>query len=54
VAIPWDQLCAKSPKVRTAWAVGVQRAAGHVGFQSFSQPAAVVVQPAGFGLFVFE
>ena len=54
IAIPWNQLAKKTPQAKDAWAIGVQRAAGHVGFQSFSQPAAVEVRPEGFGLLVFE
>lgn len=54
IAIPWNQLALKTPQAKDAWAIGVQRAAGHVGFQSFTQPAAVRVRPEGFGLLVFE
>lgn len=54
VAIPWDQLALRAPRAKDAWAIGVQRAAGHAGFQSFSQPATVAVRPEGFGLLIFE
>jgi photosystem II stability/assembly factor-like uncharacterized protein len=54
VAVPWNQLAFKTPQIKDAWAIGVQRAAGHVGFQSFSKPAAVEVRPEGFGLMIFE
>ncbi len=54
IAISCDQIALKKPQAKEAWAIGIQRAAGHVGFQSFSQPAAVEVRPEGFGLLVFE
>jgi len=54
IAIPWNQLALKAPQAKDAWAIGVQRAAGHVGFQSFTNPAAVRVRPEGFGLLSFE
>ncbi len=54
IAVPLTQLAPQLPKVKDAWAVGIQRIVPNVGFQSASQPASVVVRPEGFGLLVFE
>jgi len=53
-AIPLDQLAPKAPTSRDVWAVGVQRTVPGVGFQSWTQPAAVKVKPQGFGYLVFD
>lgn len=59
VAIPWDQLVAKSPVGGTAvrhepWAVNIQRTVPGVGFQCWSSPASVAIQPEGLGLLMFD
>ena len=54
IAIAHRQIAWQSPKVRDAWAVGIQRIIPNVGFQSATQPADVQVRPEGFGLLVFE
>ncbi len=53
-AIPWVELVAASPPPDATWAVGLQRTIPTVGFQSWSTPAAVSVQPEGFGLMIFR
>jgi len=53
-AIPLEQLTGRLPKPGDVWAIGIQRVAPGAGFQSWTTPAAVVVQPEGFGYMVFE
>lgn len=53
-ALPWEALCEHPPDEQTTWAVGLQRIVPGAGFQSWSQPAAPGVQPAGFGLLRFR
>jgi photosystem II stability/assembly factor-like uncharacterized protein len=53
-AVPLDQLTGQYPQSRSAWGLGVQRIAPGVGFQSWTEPAAVEVLPEGFGLLLFE
>lgn len=53
-AIPWDQLTADPPQPRDAWAIGAQRIAPGVGFQSWNKPAAPEVLLQGMGLLIFE
>lgn len=53
-AIAWEELAARSPQPREAWAVGVQRTAPGVGFQSWTTPASVAGEGAGFGIVWFD
>jgi len=53
-AIPLDQLTGRPPKPHDTWAIGIQRIVPGVGFQSWTNPAAVIVKPEGFGYLVFE
>lgn len=53
-AIPMKELTGQSPKPREVWAIGLQRVAPGVGFQSWNKPAAVDVLPDGFGHLEFE
>lgn len=53
-AVPLEEITGQFPAPRNVWAVGVQRIVPGVGFQSFSQPAAVELQPEGFGYLLFE
>ncbi len=53
-AIPLDQLTGDFPASRAVWAVGIQRIVPGVGFQSWTQPAAIDVLPEGFGWLMFE
>jgi photosystem II stability/assembly factor-like uncharacterized protein len=53
-AIPMAELTGRPPQPRDIWAVGVQRVAPDVGFQSWTTPAAVTVLPDGFGHLVFQ
>ena len=53
-AIPLKELLANPPPPGSTWAVGVQRVAPGVGFQSWTTPAAVTVLPDGFGFLMFE
>ena len=52
-AIVLSDLLPASPD-KSTWAVGVQRIVPRVGFQSWSQPAAVRSRPEGFGYLLFE
>ncbi len=53
-AIPLDQLTGAYPGSRAVWAVGIQRIVPGVGFQSWTQPAAIDVLPEGFGWLMFD
>jgi photosystem II stability/assembly factor-like uncharacterized protein/TolA-binding protein len=53
-AIPLAELTGQPPRPHETWAIGVQRVVPGVGFQSWSNPAAVSVLPEGFGHLVFE
>ncbi len=53
-AIPMKELTGQSPQSREVWAIGLQRVAPGVGFQSWNKPAAVDVLPDGFGHLEFE
>jgi tetratricopeptide (TPR) repeat protein len=53
-AIPLVELVSVSPTPGTTWAIGIQRTAPNIGFQSWSAPAAVRVLPEGFGQLVFR
>jgi photosystem II stability/assembly factor-like uncharacterized protein len=53
-AIPLAELGAAIVPGKTVWAVGVQRTAPGVGFQSWTTPAAPQVVPEGFGWVGFE
>ena len=53
-AIPLGQLTSHLPAAGTVWAVGVQRTAPGVGFQSWTAPAATRIAPEGFGYLIFE
>ena len=53
-AIPLEELAPHAPKQGHAWAIGVQRIVPGVGFQSWTQPAAVNPRGEGFGLLIFN
>ena len=53
-AIPLAELVARPPPPGSTWAVGIQRVAPGVGFQSWTTPAAISVLPDGFGYLVFR
>jgi hypothetical protein len=53
-AIPLAELIDHTPGNRDVWAVGLQRTVPGVGFQSWSEPAAVRGLPEGFGLLMFR
>jgi photosystem II stability/assembly factor-like uncharacterized protein len=53
-AIPREELTGRPLQPHDTWAVGIQRTAPGVGFQSWSTPAAVSVLPDGFGYLVFQ
>lgn len=53
-AIPLNELTNTMPHSGAAWAIGLQRTVGGVGFQSWNTPAAVDVMPEGFGYLVFD
>jgi photosystem II stability/assembly factor-like uncharacterized protein/LmbE family N-acetylglucosaminyl deacetylase len=54
IAIPWSELCGERPRSGDTWALGVQRVAPTIGFQSWTAPAGVRVRPEGFGHLTFE
>jgi photosystem II stability/assembly factor-like uncharacterized protein len=53
-AIPMAELCEPPPSPESMWAVGIQRVAPGMGFQSATLPASPETQPEGFGLLRFE
>jgi len=53
-AIGLDQLTGRYPRAGDVWALGAQRVAPGVGFQSWSTPASTDVLPEGFGYLIFE
>jgi hypothetical protein len=53
-AIPLSELSGQPTIAKTAWAVGIQRVAPGVGFQSWTSPAASEIKPEGFGLLIFQ
>jgi hypothetical protein len=53
-AIPLKELVDRPPPPGGTWAIGIQRVAPGVGFQSWTTPAAVSVLPDGFGYLVFQ
>ncbi len=53
-AIPLAELVDHPPQPGDVWAVGIQRVAPGVGFQSWTEPAAVEPLPDGFGYLRFE
>jgi len=53
-AIPLEELAPQPPQQGHAWAIGVQRIVPDAGFQSWTQPAAVVPRGEGFGLLIFN
>ena len=53
-AIPLAELVGRPPPPGSTWAVGIQRVAPGVGFQSWTTPAAISVLPDGFGYLVFR
>ena len=53
-AISWKDLTPGKPGPPSVWAMGIQRVVPHVGFQSWSKPAAVRVMPQGFGYLLFR
>jgi photosystem II stability/assembly factor-like uncharacterized protein len=54
VAIPLDELVGERPGPKTVWAIGAQRIAPGVGFQSWTLPASLAGEAEGFGLLIFE
>ena len=53
-AIPLDELTSQPPRPGGVWSIGLQRVVPGVGFQAWSQPAAVAVAPEGFGYLLFR
>lgn len=53
-AIPLAELTPQPPTERDVWAVGVQRTVPGMGFQSWTQPAALVPRGEGFGFLMFD
>ncbi|MEN6406903.1 MAG: YCF48-related protein [Thermoguttaceae bacterium] len=54
-AIPLAELTGQRPKPGESWAIGLQRIAPGIGFQSWTTPAAVAPPlPDGFGYLVFQ
>ncbi len=53
-AIPLAELTGEPITPRTVWAIGIQRTVPGVGFQSWTQPAAILPRPEGFGWLMFE
>jgi len=53
-ALPWSELTGTPPRSRSTWALGVQRTVPGTGFQSWTQPAAPLVIPQGFGYLIFD
>ncbi|MGE0607538.1 MAG: YCF48-related protein [Pirellulales bacterium] len=53
-AIPLIELTGQKPTHHSAWSVGVQRIVPGVGFQSWTTPAGIEVQPQGFGYLLFD
>ncbi len=53
-AIPLAELVGRAPQPKEVWAVGIQRVAPGVGFQSWTTPAAITVLPDGFGYLQFQ
>jgi hypothetical protein len=54
MAIPWEEITPHPPTRNTVWGVGVQRVVPGVGFQSWTEPAAVRIIPEAFGYVKFE
>jgi hypothetical protein len=53
-AIALEELTPRPPREGDVWALGIQRVVPAVGFQSWSQPAAVDGIPEGFGYLLFR
>lgn len=53
-AIAFAELTSRPPQSGHIWALGLQRTVPGVGFQSWTQPAAIHVVPEGFGYLVFQ
>ena len=53
-AIPMAELVSEPLHGGTVWALGVQRTVPGVGFQSWTEPAAVEIIPEGFGLLLLQ
>ena len=53
-AISLEQLTGRAPRPGDVWALGLQRIVPGVGLQSWTNPAAVKVQPEGFGYLLFQ
>ncbi|MEQ8786850.1 MAG: YCF48-related protein [Pirellulaceae bacterium] len=53
-AIPLEELAPPGDGAQRAWAIGLQRTVPGVGFQSWTQPAAVNIRPEGFGLLMLR
>ncbi len=53
-AIPLNQLTGNGASPAQPWAIGIQRTVPRVGFQSWTQPAAIQPRPEGFGLLFFR
>jgi hypothetical protein len=54
IAIPLAELVEAAPKPRDAWAIGIQRTAPGLGFQSWTTPASTDILPQGFGYLIFD
>jgi hypothetical protein len=53
-AIPLEELTGQFPAPKNVWAVGVQRIAPGLGFQSWNTPATATGDTSGLGLLLFE
>ena len=53
-AIPLGEIFHRAPTERDVWAIGLQRTVPLVGFQSWTQPAAISPRGEGFGFLMFE
>ena len=54
VIVQLDQLVRRPPEPDDVWAVGVQRIVPGAGFQSWTRPATIDVEPQGFGYLIFD
>lgn len=53
-AIPWSEVVSHPPRQGDVFGLGLQRVVPQVGFQSWSEPAAVEAIPQGFGYLRFR
>ena len=55
MAIPLVEISPLAPEDQHAWAIGIQRIAPNVGFQSWTKPASInAPRSDGFGLLLFD